>query len=65
MSKRAQRYGSLAILFFMLSLALFTAGCIVTTNINIGHHQKIDKDVDARDVLLDQEYDIKAGGNRR
>ena len=63
MSRRVQRVGSLLILLFMALLGLFTAGCIITVNTNIGHHQKIDKDVRAEDVLLDQAYDIS--GNRR
>ncbi len=65
MSQRVQRYGSMIVLLSMLILGLFTAGCIITVNTNIGHHQKIDKDVNADDVLLDQTYDIEAGGNRR
>ncbi len=65
MSRRAQRAGSLIILLFMALLGLFTAGCIITTNINVGHHLAIDKDVRAEDVLLDQRYETAITGNKR
>ena len=65
MSRRATKYGSVVILLFMALLGLFTAGCIITTNINVGHHNSTEKRTVADDVDFEQGYETDISGNRR
>ena len=63
MSRRVQRVGSLLILLFMALLGLFTAGCVIVTTINTGHHIKSSRV--ANDVVLEQGYETDISGNKR
>ncbi len=65
MSKRVQRYGSLAILVSMLILGLFAAGCVVISSINIGHHQSYDKKSVFEDTDFEQGYETQIGKGRK
>ncbi len=58
MTNKLTRIGSMIILAF---IGLGLAGCIITTSINIGHHQRFDKTTDVTDAYLEQGYTTSLG----
>ncbi len=60
------RIFSEAILIFMITMfvGVVMAGCIVTTSVNIGHHQEFSKQTDIDDAELEQGYETNLGKGR-
>ena len=65
MSRRVQRVGSLLILLFMALLGLVTAGCVIVTSVQVGHHQTYDKRSAFDAVDFEQGYETDISGKRR
>jgi len=49
----------------MALLGLFTAGCVIVTSVQVGHHQAYDKKSIFDDTDFEQGYETDISGNRR